>query len=71
MLVAYFKDGGLYQDENFELMRELVAVVRSVVCPWLLAADFNVAPQVLFESALLAGCRAVYRESHLLRVATN
>ena len=59
MLVAYFKDGGLYQDENFELMRELVAVVRSVVCPWLLAADFNVAPQVLFESGFarrLQGC---------------
>ena len=44
--------GGLYQPTNYALIDELMAVVHSFACPWLLAADFNVSPSALVESGI-------------------
>ena len=71
LLVAYFKDGGLYQEENYELMRELLAAVHSVTCPWVIAADFNLAPQVLFESGFARKFHGVIVDVKMPTIATG
>ncbi|CAE7468448.1 unnamed protein product, partial [Symbiodinium sp. CCMP2456] len=71
LLVAYFKNGGLHQEENYELMRELLAAVHSVTCPWVIAADFNLAPQVLFESGFARKLQGVIVDAKMPTIATG
>ena len=59
VISAYFKDAIGMKEENLGMLTEIPSWVVATGLPWLIVADWNVAPEQLAESSGLSGVEAV------------